>query len=330
MDYISTNHINESIAQGQFPYCQLKNISCNFNEKLNFSALGNDALKEIKKKPEIFQSILLQYFQQSDFLNEFHQPESMTPSLNILINTHYNPEMTNPLSPASQQAIKLCPFITKLDRTFWLMAGCTKMMSQILEGETSEILNCFFYAILYILELVQIQECLYKKTLDFSKIDSETILTNILLSNWSNTDIQPYLMPLSKNEQNDIENLLEIRYTELGESFQKEATLSKNIGKETENEWMQFLSLLNEHSLKEHDTISKICNPSYSEIEKIKYINFKSPKKSTYILESFFIHPNFFFVNPPFFNNNKNIFVPLTTCTIFTSFYIMDLQIRNV
>ena len=65
--------------------------------------------------------------------------------LNLIINTGFNPAILDSKSSACQEAIKLCPVVTKLDKALWLLIS--EYAAQIMvanDDSKEEMVGMFF------------------------------------------------------------------------------------------------------------------------------------------------------------------------------------------
>jgi len=270
MDYFYAGDTNERIVQGNLPQSPLHSVSSTTPESFDFYEKGSDTLVYFKKNPEVLYGAIsssLNFVATTDGLlqtNNFEAP------FNIVINTAYNPAALSYDTPAYNEAIQLCPVVTDIDKALWLIIASQAMLINTVDGEEKAYLVEMFFAWLYLLKIVQQNEYIFGKTLDFSSVSETGPVLEILWSPWSDRNTYAHFIDLTPAEL-DASQKLEHTRKALKDQLAHFVSQATAIAAETDYEWDLFLRILNDYSLKESHAVNQVLS-SLSKTEKLEAI----------------------------------------------------------
>lgn len=280
MDYLYANRVNERILSGNLPYCKLEDGSREVEESLDINKHGKQGLSVIKG------SCIPLYLALQANAHSFDSLDSYIPSsINLLINTGLNPELADIKVSSVRKAILLQPFVTQLDKALWSVILNYAMLTELTEH--NEAVDQLFAWIL-ILNTVQINEHKYGKTIGLSILTDKVPVFDILWGSWD-CYADSYFIELTDAEKTALGELIHERNV-LREEVLKDFSSAKTVAQRTEQEWHQYLEILNDLSSWERYVVSRINEP-ITDIEKLKTIN---------LYNSIYIHGiecGFYFIN---------------------------------
>lgn len=271
MDYLYDSHVNKLIKHGILPQCKLDSISQDTIKTFDFFEKGKDTLVYFQKNPKSLYDTIKTYLticsaeQLLPPVNIFEAP------FNLIINTAYNPAAISDHTPTYQEAIHLCPVVTDLDKALWLIILMHTKVMQIAFGEDKECIEEKFFAWLYLLKIVQNNEYVFGRTLDFSSISDTSPLLEILWSPWNEQNTSAHFVNLTAAEL-DTANNLECARKELKKRFAEEISHARVVAAETDREWDLFLRILNDYSEKERYAVDRVRDTQLTILEKIAVI----------------------------------------------------------
>lgn len=259
MDYLYSSHINERIARGDYPSSDLRACSNEIIHTLDIQGKAQEALSILREVPDLLYTLVSAFIARFHEIEDLQQPAWFEKEVNFVINTKFNPSIANINSSAYQEAVQLCPFVTTIDKALWY--GICTYGLEISNGDPAkkEDMTSFFFAFLYLFQIVQEKERQLSKTINISAVKPSTPLFDLLTGSWE-TCSKPYYIPLSAHQICAFNDLSQVR-RRLCEQLNNEITNSDLIAKQTNAEWNQFLTILNDLSLNEAVAIEKICAP---------------------------------------------------------------------
>lgn len=260
MDYLYASRVNERIVQGSFPQCALQKDSLGVAETFDFFEIGRDILVRLRKNPESLYTAISTAIAVCKAGEHLLQANNFESPINLIVNTAYNPAVLNTDSSACQQAITLCPVVTEIDKSLWLLISTYgALINTASPNEKEDILGTFF-AWTYLLRVVQDNEYIFGRTLDFSSINNADPIFDIIMSPWGERDTLARFVNLTPDEKNAIEKL-ECTRKEIKKKIAQEISYAETVAEETEREWDIFLRVINNYSEKESNAVRQICMP---------------------------------------------------------------------
>ena len=261
MSYLYANRVNDRILCGNPPHRKLEKGPHEFGFTLDIASLAKIGLQSVKN------SYIPLYRSLQVNAHSFESLGKHIPSsINLLINTGLNPEFADIQIQSVRRAISLQPYITTLDKALWC---CIINLVMLVEQTEHEVIINELYAWLHILDVVQSNEYQHRKTLDLSLLSDEVPLFDILCNPWEKCN-DSWFVGLTGEEERALDKLFLDRQ-EVREAVQKDFTAAQAIAEQTEEEWHQFLEIINDLSNWEYHVISRINKP-ITNIEKLNSI----------------------------------------------------------
>lgn len=270
MDYLYANPANERIMQGCFPKCSLQKHSQDVVASLNYFEKAKDILIYFKENPDKLYDAISSAITTIDAGEHILDAHNYEAPFNLVINTSYNPAALNIDSPACQEAIQLCPVVTSLDKALWVLISTYAIIVKTAPEDARDPMIEFFFAWMYLLKIVQENELIFGKTLDFSSVKCTDPLFEIIMSPWNQNNSMASFVALSASEL-DALNILEHTRKDIKARISMDIEKAKTIAVETEQDWDLFLQVLNDYSEKEAFAVSQVCS-NISKLEKLSAI----------------------------------------------------------
>lgn len=270
MDYLYYGDDNERIVQGNLPKSLLQKVPSSASKTLDFFERGKDILVYFSRNPAVLYDAINSSLNNVTNADHLLQKNNYDAPFNIIINTAYNPAVLNDDTSAYQEALQLCPVVTDLDKAFWLLISSQAMIINTVEGEEKEYLIEMFFAWLYLFKVVQENECIFGRTLDFTSVSNTSPVLEILWSPWSERNSFCSFVELTPDDLIRIKTL-ELTRNELKNRIAREISCAATIAQNSEFEWDQFLRVLNYYSTKEAAAVNSILD-SLSRTEKLQAI----------------------------------------------------------
>lgn len=270
MDYLYAGAANERIVQGNLPQSPLHKVSPITSECFDLYEKGKDILVYLKRNPEALHGAISSSLNYVFTARHLLQPNIFEAPFNLVINTTYNPAVLSDETPAYNEAIHLCPVVTDMDKALWLIIASQAMLINTVDGEEKEHLVEMFFAWVYLLKIVQENEYIFGKTLDFSSVSETGLVLEILWSPWSERNTYAHFVDLTPTELDAIKQL-EYTRKALKDQIALFISHATTIATETDYEWDLFLRILNDYSLKESHAVNQVLS-SLSKTEKLEAI----------------------------------------------------------
>lgn len=270
MDYFYASDANERIVQGNLPLSPLHKTYPKTPESFDFYEKGKDALVGFSQNPEVLHDAIsssINYVSTAEHLLEACNFEA---PFNIVINTAYNPAVLNENTTIYEDAIHLCPVVTAIDKALWLIIASQAMLINTVDDEEKQYLVESFFAWLFLLKIVQQNERIFGKTLDFSSVSTTGLVLDILWSPWNEQNTYAHFIDLTPAEIDATEKLEHARNV-LKDQIAYYLSQASTIALETEYEWDMFLRILNDYSQKESYAVNQVLS-TLSKLEKLKAI----------------------------------------------------------
>lgn len=276
---------NSRILSGHFPsekLYPLKQYSF-LDERLSSKIL--QGIQLINDTGDIIFSFLSNSEDTINMFETYGGQEVFQDRINCLMNANCIAESLSYNSEVRREAISHFPAVSKLDKLIWAAALwysshdisfflCKSLSISEHEFETYSLEDKLFsieLAWCYFLIELQDKERLTGKTINIDVIDSNSLLLRLFIdSEWTDED-QKYLVPLSSEEKEKIEEEYRLR-AKLSNEAKKEKIKSKEIAERTELAWNQYLSIINELAVREQTVVSQILNEESSVKEKLSAI----------------------------------------------------------
>lgn len=270
MEYFYAGAANERIVQGNLPQSPLHSVSPTTPESFDFYEKGRDILEYFKRNPEVLYGAIRSSLNYVSTARDLLQANNFEAPFNIVINTANNPAALNDDTAVYNEAIHLCPVVTDIDKALWLLIASQAILINTVDGEEKECLVEMFFAWLCLLKIVQENEYIFGKTLDFSSVSETGPVLEILWSPWSERNTYAHFIDLTPVELDAIQKLEHTRKA-LKDQLARFASQATAIAAETDYEWDLFLRILNDYSLKESHAVNQVLS-SLSKIEKLEAI----------------------------------------------------------
>lgn len=254
-----TNHVNERILCGHLPHCKLERSARTIDNSIDIADQAQRGFARIKKS-----AIPLHMALQAN-VAALDKIECFCPSeFNLLLNVGINPELVDDQKPAMRKAILLKPFITMLDRIIWYnIINCT-MLAEVSESdELADVLAAW----LYLFVVVQQKEKQHGKTINLSVLDDTNPVFELLAEPWQDVN-GSWFIDLTAEEKRKLE-LLTLERNELRNEILEEIFAAYMVAQKTEQEWQQFLDIVNDLVRWERYVVAQICEP-ISEASKLE------------------------------------------------------------
>lgn len=270
MEYLYANPANERIMQGCFPKCALQKYPQDVVTSLNYFEKSKDILIYFKENPEKLYEAISSAITTIDAGEHILDAYNFEAPFNLVINTAYNPAALNIDSPACQEAIQLCPVVTAFDKAMWVLISTYGTIIKTAPDEAKDPMIELFFAWMYLLKIVQENELIFGKTLDFSSVKCTDPLFEIIMSPWNQDNTMASFVALSDSELGALKSLEHTR-KDIKARISLEIEDAKTIAVETEQDWDLFLRVLNDYSEKEAFAVSQVCS-NISRAEKLSAI----------------------------------------------------------
>lgn len=267
MNSIYDHFVNSRILQGNLPYDAVEKNDGQIEGILDFFEKGSDMLHFMRETPVVLQTLLPLFGNVVQEWEALGQPDMFKNELNLIINTGYNPAVLDINSQPCQKAMGLSPVVTQVDKALWLGVCVFGNKAKLLSGDFHEEDISMFFAWLWLLKAVQVQELVHGKTIDPVAVCNAH---ELLFCSWKD-NANPHLINISQKEQTDLK---EIIYTREEIKSELKETLSKasNVAQETEPSWDVYLSILNNLIEQERNTVEQVVSLDLSATEKIRCI----------------------------------------------------------
>lgn len=268
----ATDHIvNQQIINGSFPKSKLIPLDLSWPPALNAEILAKKGIKQIENHVDSLPLILSVYSKRCQELDMLNKPELYEQDINYWINLGLYSNCMNDDTKTTNEAIALCPVVTKIDTILWYGAYMTSISDTIGFSDDD---NDFFQTSLawsYILVSLQRKQLETGHTIKIEALSSKETIISILEGDWENVE-KRHFVELTSSEHLELQRLFENRRRILN-SYQNERGESSILAKQSLDSWNKYIYLLNDLSEREHNTIRLINSDFLTRNQKIQAIN---------------------------------------------------------
>lgn len=270
MNSIYDHFVNNRILQGNLPYSIIEKYNEQPEGALDFFEKGADMIHFMKENPVVLQTLLPLFGNIVQELESLGQPAMFTSEnnsmYNLIINTSHNPATLDIASQPCQKAMSLTPVVTPIDKILWLGICVFGNRVKFLDSEFPEDDVSMFFAWLWLLKAVQIQELVCGKTIDPADLSNAH---ELLFCSWKG-NTNPLLVGITSDEQNNIKEILYSR-EEIKNDLKDAFSITIHVARETEAAWDMYLSILNDLIAREQNAVEQV-SLDLSAAEKIQCI----------------------------------------------------------
>ncbi len=258
-----SSDVNTRAINGNLPVDYIYPAEIVKFQKTDIEKKAQIGLEILKGSPDLLESLLRLFRNKCKEIDSIHLQEGYLQEVNFLINTSYDVETANNPGDAYRDAIELCPVVTEIDKILWYGSWAYCMESEALLNQYGS--QDMMYTWIYLLQVLQEKEKAFNSTINVDMIFGRKSLIQVILGDWK-TGMTGELVKLSQEEQKAINSLFDSR-KKIVSMLRSEQNNSRRIALETQDDWVLFLSLINDLSTKEQSVITRI-NESISIREK--------------------------------------------------------------
>lgn len=276
---------NKQIVSGLFPSRKLEPAEPHYLHQIDIGDKATQGMKLLLNE-QLYSGSLLYFRIKKAQIVAAGRKDIFKGDINVLININVDPDYLCVETKSFQKALKLVPSVTDLDETLLYGAICYKNALVLQNHDEKQECESMLFALILLLREAMEKEQKYQKTINLDNI-GEHNLAEIILSDWSALDTS-FFAELTSIERKAFGEYCNKR-AEITELYNSDKLYSEEIAKDSEDEWLTFLAILNDLSNKEYETIAEI-NAGNSQNEKIRAINdyelvINEIKRDTYLLE---------------------------------------------
>ena len=265
---ILDNTVNKRIMSGNFPVESLYPSTIEGGREIDIDARAESMMKQFEELPELFTILFIWFSKKVDELELLNRPEVYLQSVNYYINARCSEDYLK-VNGSLQEAFKLAPVVTPLDKTLWFGAYAYQLENEIDSVREYDPVSMMF-AWIKILNLAQNMELESHRTIDVKKVKSSTNILDLIKNGFSGPYVINCTRKLSNAEYNGLKTLTERRKALLSE-IQDEKRLAEEVAAKTQTEWDLFLRIVNDFSEKEAIVVQRI-NEAASAKDKLRAI----------------------------------------------------------
>ena len=251
------NRINKKLISGHFPDEVLHPDDDYSPVACNLEQLAENGLKVLKQYPELMYGLFVTFDKRVKEIESMKRPELFEHEVNLLINTGYYVDDFNAAGKLYQDACKLCPAITSIDKALWYGIWMYYFSDEIVpeDAHRSEHRDMMF-ALIYLLKEVQKKEIQYNRAINIKSISNKTNILKLIETDWDKVD-KKYFSELTDYGTKKLKEVDE-SVIRLSEKVVEDYAAQKEIADRTETEWHLFLDIFNDLSGKEKEVIYQI------------------------------------------------------------------------
>lgn len=262
------NEVNKQLLAGQFPNQKLYPVPINQILPLNIEDKAVTGIKLIKACPEFTVQMIRTCRLRYDEIKRVYLSEFVDSYTNVAVNAYQYYSTFSLLDKIQEDLRLLHPCVTDIDKALWTIVW--SYMGEINLGCNSSEIFDLYYGFLYLLRNVIDKENKYSLTIDLNKLSSKSCIASIILGSWDASSGNKYLCNLDSKTKNAI-NAIEIKRNRMLDVVLLNSKIGYDTALKTQNEWAQFINILNDLAFNETKAVSTI-NSSTSARDKLNAI----------------------------------------------------------